>query len=375
MAGLWCDPFDQYPNVASMLDGVYANVGSHLSISTTNPATGAKNLRLTPISIDVGGTINSDLSFRRVFPDVETVAAIAYHLYVPTLPSTESVQGENSTEALILGCFLDGAGNGQVQIVLGTDGSIVAYRGANFIISIFDYNNTTFLGRSGPCVTAKSYNHVEMRVFIHPTDGTIEVRVNGVTELNLAGLNTDWSGAGNTSQVFVGMIENVTHQTLAYVDYDDLHAWNDVTGVGPSDFVGNASVYFRPPVADTAMADWALTGGGVGYPLLADENDATFISAATLGLNSAFTFEALPSGVAGVVYQQLTWRGLKSDAGDGSVAPFFVSDAVQEDGPSFPMTTAEAWRWWIDAQDPGSSGAPWTPASANACEGGFNRSA
>lgn len=373
MAGRWCDPFDEYPDTAHMLDGVYANVGSSWSLSTANPCTGTKSFRLTTGIFILDGGINAAMTARRIFGVPLLSAGVAYHLYLPELPPTDTGRVSECSEALQLMVFLDASGIPQVTLRCGTDGSVIAYRGCNATISAFSYNNETLLARSNPCITAKTYNHIEALVHCDVLGGAVEVRVNGVTVLNIAGVNTDFSGAAEVSQVLMGLFANETDNNIGAIDFDDLHAW-DTIGASPTDFVGNSAVIYRAPSADTATADWAATPGLPAYPLLDDNLDTTYISAPNVGERSAFLFADLPASVQGVIYQQLNWRGIKLNAGDCDVTPYFVSGGAEEDSAPVPMTTAETWRWAIQPEDPATSGAPWTPASANASEGAFLRS-
>jgi hypothetical protein len=259
----------------------------------------------------------------------------------------------------------------QVSIQIGTDGALVCWSGSSYS----EFVTGNMIGRSVPCITSGAYHYVEGFVYPHPTAGSVEVRVDGVTRLNLTDVNTDPCGTGEVSQFVTGIYDAIGGGSLGMgnVDYDDLHAWDTNAGNGPDTFVGNSSVIYRPAIADTPYADWGLSTGSVGYVLINDSSDGTYIDASTPGQKSAFSFQALPGLVAAVIYQQFTFRGLKTDSGDCNVAPFFVSSAIEADSPAQPMTTAETWRWAIQGEDPATSGAPWTPAAANAAYVGVER--
>lgn len=356
MSGLWAEPFDEYPDVSYMTQGFWSQVDSPAwAISTTKPRNGAKSLAFNPLSLGYA---------RRIFGGPKSGAGFEYGLFLNSLPVREDPEFQ-----LVLGGFLTAGALGQVMFVLGTDGAVAAYSNFAFPLTVIA---STLLGRSLPKVVTGAYCQIGVKIgSVDPIAGTLEVQVNGETVLNLTGINTDPHSTGEVSQMFLYCTG--TSVTNAFY-IDDMHAWDVALGNGPSDFVGNAAVIYRAPNNDTATADWAAFGGTTPvYPLLGDNNDATGISAASGGQRSAFAFAALPGTAQGVIYQQIAWRGLKTDSGDCSVQPGFISGSAESDGSAQPMTTGETWRLWIEAYDPATSGAPWTPTSANASQGVLER--
>ena len=364
MSGFWCDPFDQYADAAHMLQGPWAEVGSFVP-STAKPRTGTKSL----FSAGGGSTFTSA---RRIFGAPVTEAGVAYGLWIDSLPRVENNEFNGGVSQHLF-IFTDAAADCQVVITLGTDGAVVPYRGFNWKELGGDFGGfQQAFGRSLPCIVAGSWNHIEAKVVIDPTNGAIEVRVNGATVFNVSGVNTQGTSNTETSQVVVTASASfVTLTTETYID--DMHAWH-TDGTSPSDFVGNAAVVYRPPVNDTADAGWSAFGGGPPvYPLLSDNNDATGIEAATANLTSGFLCANLSSDITGVVYQMASWRGLKSDAGNCTVTPGFKSSGVTVTGAGQPLLTGETWFDAIFPLDPNGN-IPWTPAAASASEITITRS-
>ena len=365
MAGLWCEDFERYPTAAQMLDGLYSAVGSQVSISAANPATGSQHLRVNTNFVTNPGVDNA-CNFRRILGGTKVTAGLAYHFSIASLPTAEGATSGSPPTFYNLASFQDAANANQLIFVLGTDGAVVAYRGINYASMLF----TTLLGRSAPCITANTYQHLEFKVKIDNSTGTLEVRVNGVTVLNLSGIDTQATANAETSQVIMG-----TGWLLpggAHADIDNLHTWDTVAGEGPTDFVGNACVIRRTFNADTAIADWAKSTGGTGYTLIGDASDASYISSATVNDKSAFGMANMAANVAGVVYMQLNFRGLKSDSGNCSVAPAFESAGSETLLSAQALTVAQTWRWGILAHDP-HTGAAWAKAAADAATVGLKR--
>lgn len=360
MAAEWCDHFEGYPSVASMLQGAYAQVDTGWAISATNPRTGAKCMRNN-------GSISSSVAYmRRTFKSGRTLAGIGMGLFVPQLPTAES--GFDFLTAMKPCIFLAPGGNGQVMFILGTDGAIVAYSGFNFPGG----GGATYLGRSDPAVIAGAYNQLEFKVGIEADTGFLEARVNNESVLNLDNINTDPQGAGTTSQVAWSGCSGLSGSFNS--DYDDLHAWNGEAGEGPTDFVGNVGVIRRRFIQDTAEADFVISSGTDGYAVLDDSDDATYISTPTVGARSGFLAEAFPDGTTGIVYQQVNYRARKSDLGDCNITPGFKQPAGSEytAGDEVALSEGNSWKWGIVAKDPATA-APWDIAGAESAAATFER--
>lgn len=357
MAGLWCEHFQQYSSAADLLNGVFASVSGAWSISTANPP------RAGGASLHLPNAFTGAL--RRVFGAAKPDGAgFGFRLFLASLPGADVVGDPgDASQMFVLGAFLDASAGVQCWACLGADGSVIGLRGPFT-------SGAVVLGRSAPCISANAYNQIEMKCVPDPTAGSFEVRVNGVTVFNFAG-ETQATGLAEVSQFYFASGEIGGEMEL---DITDLHAWDTVGGNGPSDFVGNVAVLRRELSGDTATADWALSAGSTGYTLLTDKSDATYVEADTVGNKSAFQAGALPAGTTGVIYQQVSFRALKTDAADCSVAPSMVSGADETTVTGQPMTTAETWRWGIFGDDPATA-APWTTAAANASDPAITRTA
>ncbi len=352
MGAQWCESFQVYPSVANMLQGVWAQIDAPWALSTANPASGVQSMHCHGPS--AGSTWPA---MRRVYDEAVATGGAALRFWVSNLPSSEG-----DTGALMLLTALDVAANGLVAFVLGTNGAIVAYGGGRYQFGGGNLTSWVLLGRSNPCVVAAAYNHIECRVTPGLT-GAFECRVNGVTVLNFSG---DTVGRAELGEWAVGGATTVNGVTDMY--FGDLHAWDTLATPGPTDFVGNASVRTRLPDSDDgAHQQWSYSTGSTGWPLLIDNNDATYISAASTSLESAFGAGSYEADVQGIVYQQVNFRAIKTDVGDCNVTPGIISAGSTGLSTERILSTGEAWYWGIVALDPATS-APFTVAAANASE-------
>lgn len=333
---LWMESFDKYGVDATRLtQGVYADADG-VTLSTANPRTGAHCARISPNTGDRG--------LRRVFGADYQEAGVGYAFNIPILPSASGY--------MILAGFADNSYNVQCSLAVSATGQVVAYRGkpADEIV----------LGASAPIITAGSYNHFECRVFCDDVAGEMEVRINGVTVLNLAGVDNCAIPGAIMAQVKIGLFDNRHLDFPTYMDVDDLFAWSPISGTQNSDFIGDKKVYVRGPSADTAQADWTPSAGSAWSILSADPpSDAAYIEATTPGALSIFALADLPAEVVSIAAVQIAWRAWKTDAGNAKVQMGMTQGSDTDLGDETPVTLAPAYYSDVFEVDP-ATGAPWT---------------
>jgi hypothetical protein len=352
MALLWCDGFDHYGVSATpMLAGPYAEVnGSGTVPSTTQIRTGSHGLRFP------GGitTYASRPYVRRLFGADKTVVGVGFGLYMPEVPDTNNRLGWE---------MRDNANAVMLTFQIQSDASIEVFRGTA---------SGTSIGRSGQVLGAQSWNHVEMRANRDASSGSVELRVNGLTVLDIADENT---GANDFAGMQIGSVRppSATVETFEMF-IDDLFAW-DSAGSENADFIGPLGVYTLRPDGDTAQADWDVTGSGSGFGAIDDaapDDDSTYIGADTAGDISEFALSDLPGGISQIAGVVAVGYMRKTDAGSGNVQMSLVSSAVGSPpspavaaGADRPLT--EVYTYWQDVfeLDPATGGS-WTPSAVNA---------
>lgn len=356
MTVCWADPLDLYGgDESAMTDGAWAEIGSGWSLSTANPRTGLYSLRMANGSAGPA---------RRTLGAAKQVAKLATAMFLEVLPTSEFVLGVGGIRpALMIHQYRDAANGVQVSIGVGTDGRLIAWQSGYYLVGAGTPIGVK-LGESGQCIHANSYDHVESRVGIHLTDGFVEVRVNGVTVINLTGVNTNPTGLGETSQT---VTQNIgTGGIGGYLDICDLIASDDL-GAHNTDFVGDQKVFWLPPDSDTAQADWTPSTGATSYGVLdeAPPNDTDYLSLAATTGKTDVGCANLPGGVVSVAAVIATIRSRKDDAGVCDLNPGIKSGATYATGAGQPQTTAALYFNQVFEVDPVST-APFTPAEVNA---------
>lgn len=290
---------------------------------------------------------------RRVLGGTKTSVGVGFAVYFSNLPVV------NSNANLVN--YRDAANNILVRVILESTGTLtVTYPGGSY---------TT----PAPVMVAESYQHFESFVSFSATVGYVEVRVNGVTVISLADVNT---GAAGCAQV--AMLHHTVGSGLPAVsltaDMDDLFCY-DNTGSFNNSFLGDRRVITLKPNANTAEADWTPVGAATGYEAIDDvapDGDTTYISSATVGDISEFQYENMPAGISNIAAVVAVNMSRKTDAGPTNMQVSAISGASVTDGIDRPIT--ERYTYWQDVfeTDPASA-APFTPAEVDALKIRFNR--
>lgn len=332
------DSFDIYGpgtgGATKMLDGVYAELQA-ATPETTQVRTGTYAL-----AMDNPGAAEF---FRRIFGGNKTTVAYGLALYLDDLPV--------SGASLYLAKFLNGAGTAVCTVTVDTAGAIQVRTGLE---------SGTVRGTSAPVIVASAWQHVEIKALFSATVGACEVRVNGVTVLNLSNINTDGAAGGVASNMACG------HSSGGVVMYvDDIYCW-DTTGSYNTDFIGDKKAYALFPNADTTVADWIPDTGVVGYSRINEATplDTSYVQSDTAGDVSEYNFDDLPGTVSAIAAVQFDPRMIKTDAGVNTVQTAIVSGASSASGAAHTLTASATYYSDIFEQDPDTSTA-WTRTGVN----------
>lgn len=345
MALRWFDGFEQYGALSHATEGVgggaaWSNIdpvtsGQGWELATTNPATQSYHLRLTD-----GG--NGVKEARRIFGVASQVVGVGYRFQVQDLPSNESDSG------LVLADFRDVSNAPHFMIVLGTDGSVFALRGA--VMTNTALGGTLIGTRSDPCVAAGGYHHIEIKAKIDNSVGYVEVRINGVTKLNLTGVDTQNTANATAAQVAFGMNGSVLSGPAGFgtFDVDDVYAWDDDASDLENtivDWIGDKGAYLRKPIADTATSGFARSSGANNYPLIDEVPpvNTDYLTDATGTARTIVEVEAIPGNVAEVIAWMPVTYGRKEDSGSVSLRGGVVVGVDESYGPDDSPSTAYAY--------------------------------
>lgn len=354
MSLLWIDSFDHYAT-ADILEKYTSHNGG--SILPTGGRRSSPNMR-------VGGLTSV------LFKGGLSATGPTFVMGVAIKPITLS------SGALKMMGIWDGAfgGKDQTYFQINPDGSITAVRGNNAQTSPgVIQGGVTGLGTTSVPLTMSVYTYVEFKVLLHASAGTVQVKFNGTTVLNLTGQNTAgsigsavWNGFFFAPQGSAG--------ASGTIDFDDLCVL-DGTGSAPwNDFLGDLRVDSRFSTAPGANTGFTPSTGANWQNVddAAPNDDTDFNSTATVGLTDTFVVQDAPVVGSAILGIQHNLSVRKLDAGAGTIAPIVRHGGVDNVGAGLNPSIAYAFLTQTVQANPGT-GLQWTEADFNAAEFGYRK--
>lgn len=257
--------------------------------------------------------------------------------------------------------FRGGTAAVNVCIAVGSDGSVIAYRGT-----------TTIIGQSVGGVVPAGYTSFQVKVVISDTVGSIEVRLNGSTTpvLNLTNVDTrDSTTAPTVNEVRLG-VGAVSSMFGADVFLDDLVIW-DTTGTVNNDWLGDLRVDSYMPNGDGDTVTMTPSTGTTHYTLV-DEVPASatdYVIGDAAGEKDLFAMGNM-SHTPTVVHAVIpVAHMLKTDAGLRETTLVVKSGGIEYDGPSIALSTTGVKYGRIVERNPNGDVA-WTKSSVDAVQVG-----
>lgn len=350
---LWMQSFDQFGTDATQLTaGIFAEA---TGVSVANSAPTAPDGTTSFLKFASNGLI------RRNFGAAKTTVGFACRWYVPNQPTVN--------DRVCPMVFRDASNVPHLTIVQQTTGALAVKRGLA---------GGTQLGVTADgVIPSASWTHIEAKVTISDTVGAVEIRVNGVTVLNLSGVDTANTALIETSQIAQGFPTGAPGSLPCSTDWvawdtDTSQAYNAV-----ADFVGDKQVFWQAPASDTIEADWTKSTGTVGYVLIdeAPPNTTDYVIATGVGDKSNFGVAGLPAGVVLITAVEVVAKSIKTDAGTGTMRLNVVAGGVEQNGAAKPQTTTYTYYSSGPVARNPQTLAPWTPSEVNAMQLGLERTA
>jgi len=234
------------------------------------------------------------------------------------------------------------------------------------------YQGSTLLGSTPNNIYAVgAYNYLELKVRNNAATGGLgdaELRVNGVTQLIVTGINLTLQ----FTRFGLGIVSAPGNGT-GTSEFDDLVVW-DNSGSFNNDFMGDRRCETMFPDANGALQQWVASAGNAWDCINeATPSDVDYIQANTNGDISTFTKTAIGISTNDIAALVHVARALKTDAGASSIKLGIDSGAFTDNGPDIALTTSAAYYQHIVQRDPNGSVA-WTKAAADAALMRFTRS-
>lgn len=334
MALLWMDGFDQYGEDESlMLDNLYTENATGATLTANGPRTGSRSLEMPS-----NGSSNS---LRRTVNTAETTLGVggAWHFGTGSLGADRDL------------IYVYSDTNAYFSVAINTTWGIEVKRAA------------TVLGTSAnDVITSGIYNHIEVKFDLATSaTGSVEVKVNGVTVLSLANVQTYTTGTS-----FASVSWRVVSASTPSGYLDDIFIW-DTAGTLNNDFLGQKHVITLIPDSDTATADW--TGTYADIDDIPPDDDTSYILAADTSLprTSDFGLSDVPTDYTNVSGVMTTARLRKDSVGTAEARVSMVSSGSASDGAL--NSAGDNYVYFTDMHetDPNTSAA-WTISGINAAQ-------
>jgi hypothetical protein len=179
----------------------------------------------------------------------------------------------------------DESGNTQGEIRVYGDGTLQYIGGSNGTLTQF--------WKYGRGIQM----YLELKVTLHDTTGSYEIRVNGETLVSQTSFDTkNQSTTGATSFRFYALNTDTSNGSTI----SDIYICDDSGSVN-NDFLGPIRVLSLHPDADGDDEDWTLSSGTDSYALVNEtepiDGDSDYIEDTVTTNRSLFTYDDVPSGM------------------------------------------------------------------------------
>jgi len=269
---------------------------------------------------------------------------------------------ENTGEEPVLLGVRDTTAQVTHLVRIGEDGRLKLYRRTGSGMSGWDQ----LISTSVMTAAVRGWHYVELQVVQGTSNGTLNVRLNGVLAITLSAQNTT-QGGGPLLTVFAGAVPG--QPCPVTVDVDDLYL-ADTSGTINTTFLGDVRVDALKAQADGALNQWTVEGAASAWQAVSDGDEASDIRAATAGLRQSFDVEPLPVMTTPAIHGvQVTMLARKTDAGLGKVKGLVVSGAQTATSADINLQEQLAWHTALFERNPNGN-VQWTEAAFNAAEFG-----
>lgn len=259
--------------------------------------------------------------------------------------------------------------NGTQITLVDDNGWLKVYRGLP---------TSNLLGTASQQLTMNIWHQIEFKVKIDPSAGTVLLKLDGTTVLNLSTQNTR-ATANSSANGFE--ISDTPVSTGAFeFGFSDFIFMNDAQVGGQNycnDLLGSRRVFLAMPTADGNYKEWTRSAGADNYANVDEvppNDDTDYNKTGSVGARDTFAYPDLPNVNATVnaVVCDLYARNL--EAGAGKLKGLCRSNGVDGEGTEITVPDSYNWGQSVLYLDPNTS-APFTAAAVNAAEFGYKRSA
>jgi hypothetical protein len=274
--------------------------------------------------------------------------------------------GSSYTQGIIGGAFRPSSWTSLNSLLVAYDNTTeqlsVRTNGLNQLIVS---RSGTTLATGTTVLTNLSWHYIELGFTIHPSAGSIELKLDGASEIALTtSLNTRSTSTTQWTGFALG-----NGASSMYVD--DVYAIDSSTGPNTT-FLGPIQVVALPPSAIGNSSSWSPNGGSNLGTLVEEfqDVDLTFNQSSTTDQIDTFSMRDLPIAT-GTVYAIQHVITARQDVGAArSIAPVTRVASTDYAGSAQTLTTSQSFVTEILDQNPATSSG-WSVSDVNDMEAGY----
>lgn len=229
---------------------------------------------------------------------------------------------------------------------------------------------STFGNSPTVSIFANTWQSVQAKLVISATVGSLAVRVDGVTVLNLTGLNT-----GTTNIGIIGLTSNnQSFSSFQACIFDNFWAFDD-TGTHSNTFPnGRITVQTHYPAADGTDTAWTPNTGTDHFACVdqtTSDDDTTYVSNLTPGDKDSYTVGTLTGTIVQVHGVKVSAVYRKDDVDPKTLHIFTTSGATTVESADIDVPLLYSSSSQLFPEDPNTT-AQWTEANVDAIEVGVH---
>jgi hypothetical protein len=220
----------------------------------------------------------------------------------------------------------------------------------------------TVIATGTSALIANAWNYIEVKLFVNGASGTVEVHLNGVTEIA-----STTGNFGSTNIDTIGINQTTSNSNT---DYDDMYVL-DTTGSSPRNtFLGDVRVETIYPTGAGAHTQWTPDSGS-NWARVSEaqaDGDTSYVADGTPNDLDSYVFGDIDGG-ATVYGIQTNLYARKDDAATRQIANLIRQASTDYIGSTVTLSSSYAFFSQLYNQDP--TAADWTATNINADEFGI----
>jgi hypothetical protein len=246
--------------------------------------------------------------------------------------------------------ILNVGGSAQCGVGFTTTGAISVYRGA--------LSATLGTGAIG-AILPNNWYYIGLEIVLHPSAGSINVYLNGVSYLTVTGVNTLGAGSGGAN--ILSLVNNSGNSsTIITISYDDIYITDSAT------WLGERRIETLRPSSDSAVT-WTPNSGANNFSRVNEttvDGDTSYVSTSTVGNADLYGIGALSSTPTTIDAISVVCFAEKTDATTRTLYNSVKSGSTTSDGSAYALSATYTRNDRIITQDPATSAA-WTASGVN----------